>query len=92
LCCLPRRQGGVQSSIVGIVNREILSVRQTLIAYRAKVTQTFLFKFGGYVEWPEGVFPHKDSPLIIGVAGAYVLAAELSQVVAGTQTVAKIGL
>jgi hypothetical protein len=48
-----------------------------------KVKAAFLFKFGGYVEWPESAFSGKDAPLVIGVAGADVLAEELSQVVAG---------
>jgi len=48
-----------------------------------RVKAAFLFKFGGYVEWPDSAFPSKDLPLVIGVAGADVLAEELSQVVAG---------
>src|SRR5258708_37849678 len=34
-----------------------------------RVKAAFLFKFGGYVEWPDNVFAHKESPLVIGVAG-----------------------
>src|SRR5258708_28320536 len=48
-----------------------------------RVKAAFLFKFGGYVEWPERVFARSDSPLLIGVAGADVLAAELSRITAG---------
>jgi len=48
-----------------------------------KVKAAFLFKFGGYVEWPESAFSSKDAPIVIGVAGADALAEELSQVVAG---------
>jgi hypothetical protein len=48
-----------------------------------KVKAAFLFKFGGYVEWPESAFSSKDAPVVIGVVGADVLAEELSQVVAG---------
>ena len=48
-----------------------------------KVKAAFLFKFGGYVEWPDSAFSSKDAPLVIGVAGADVLADELLQVVAG---------
>ncbi|HEV8645745.1 MAG TPA: YfiR family protein [Burkholderiales bacterium] len=48
-----------------------------------RVKAAFLFKFGGYVEWPERVFPRSDSPLVLGVAGADVLAAELSRIASG---------
>jgi len=48
-----------------------------------RVKAAFLFKFGGYVEWPERVFPRSDSPLVIGVAGADVLAEELSRITSG---------
>ncbi|HEX4986750.1 MAG TPA: YfiR family protein [Burkholderiales bacterium] len=48
-----------------------------------RVKAAFLFKFGGYVEWPDGVFAGKDSPLVIGVAGADSMAEELTQLVAG---------
>jgi hypothetical protein len=48
-----------------------------------RVKAAFLFKFGGYVEWPERVFPRGDSPLVIGVAGADVLAEELSRITSG---------
>ena len=48
-----------------------------------RVKAAFLFKFGGYVEWPERVFPRNDSPLVVGVAGADVLAEELSRIASG---------
>jgi hypothetical protein len=48
-----------------------------------RVKAAFLFKFGGYVEWPERVFPRGDSPLVIGVAGADVLPTELSRITSG---------
>jgi hypothetical protein len=48
-----------------------------------RVKAAFLFKFGGYVEWPDNVFPHKESPLVIGVAGADPMAEELSRIAAG---------
>ncbi len=48
-----------------------------------RIKAAFLFKFGGYVEWPERVFARSDSPLVIGVAGADVLAEELSRIASG---------
>jgi hypothetical protein len=48
-----------------------------------RIKAAFLFKFGGYVEWPGRVFARSDSPLVIGVAGADVLAEELSRIASG---------
>jgi len=49
--------------------------------YRVKAA--FLYKFGSYIEWPEGAFVRSDSPVMIGVMGAEALADELVQIVAG---------
>jgi len=49
--------------------------------YRVKAA--FLYKFGGYIEWPSGSFARADSPVTIGVMGADALAEELAQIVAG---------
>lgn len=47
--------------------------------YRVKAA--FLYKFGGYVEWPGSSFARADSPLAIGVVGADALADELARIV-----------
>ena len=49
--------------------------------YRVKAA--FLYKFGGYIEWPDRSFARADSPIAIGVMGADALADELAQIVAG---------
>lgn len=48
-----------------------------------QVKAAYLYKFAGYVEWPEGSFARPDSPLVIGVAGADALADQLELSVAG---------
>ncbi|MDQ1812749.1 YfiR family protein [Massilia sp. CCM 9210] len=48
-----------------------------------QVKAAYLFKFAGFVEWPEGSFTRTDSPLQIGVAGNDALADQLEQMVAG---------
>jgi hypothetical protein len=48
-----------------------------------QVKAAYLYKFASYVEWPEGAFPHQDSPLVIGVIGADAVADELEHIVAG---------
>jgi hypothetical protein len=49
--------------------------------YRVKAA--FLYKFGSYIEWPDGTFERPNTPLAIGVAGADVLADKLAQAVSG---------
>lgn len=48
-----------------------------------QVKAAYLYKFAGFVEWPEGSFAKPDSPVVIGVAGADALADQLEAAVAG---------
>jgi hypothetical protein len=52
-------------------------------ALETQVKAAFLYKFAGYVNWPPGTFARPDTPLVIGVAGADAVAAELTQAVSG---------
>lgn len=49
----------------------------------AQIKAAFLYKFGGFVEWPPRAFPAPDSPFTIGVIGANAVAGELEKLVAG---------
>jgi hypothetical protein len=48
-----------------------------------QIKAAFLYKFGGFVEWPAVAFARADSPFLIGVLGAESVAAELERLVAG---------
>lgn len=48
-----------------------------------QIKAAYLYKFAGFVEWPEGSFVRPDSPLVIGVMGADALAEQLERTVAG---------
>jgi hypothetical protein len=48
-----------------------------------QVKAAYLFKFGGYVEWPDRAFATADGPIRIGVVASPTLADELAQTVAG---------
>jgi hypothetical protein len=48
-----------------------------------QVKAAFLYKFGGYVTWPSSAFARPDSPIVIGIAGADLLADEIVRLVAG---------
>jgi hypothetical protein len=48
-----------------------------------EIKAAYLYKFAGFVEWPEGSFSAADSPLQIGVAGNDHLADQVEQMVAG---------
>jgi hypothetical protein len=55
--------------------------RTTDIGHQVKAA--YLYKFTNFVEWPADAFAGTDSPLVIGVVGADVLADELENAVAG---------
>ncbi|MES3023743.1 MAG: YfiR family protein [Pseudomonadota bacterium] len=48
-----------------------------------QVKAAYLYKFAGFIEWPEGSFARPDSALVIGVAGNDALAEQLERLVAG---------
>lgn len=48
-----------------------------------QVKAAYLYKFAGYVEWPDGALPRPDSPVVIGVAHDGALADQLEHMVAG---------
>jgi hypothetical protein len=52
-------------------------------ATETQVKAAFLYKFGGFVEWPPRAFAGPESPFTIGVLGADALAEELERVVSG---------
>lgn len=48
-----------------------------------QIKAAFLYKFGGFVEWPPAAFAQADSPFVIAVLGAEPVAAELEKVTGG---------
>lgn len=52
-------------------------------ARESQVKAAYVYKFTEYVEWPADVFAKQDAPLVIGVIGAYDIAAALEVVVEG---------
>lgn len=58
-------------------------------ADEARVKAAFLLRFGQFVVWPRAALPQADTPLVIGVAGADDLAAELSRQSAAGRAVQK---
>ena len=47
------------------------------------VMAAYIYRFITYVEWPVSAFPSADAPIVIGVANADDIAAELEQIVQG---------
>lgn len=50
-------------------------------ASEAALKAAFVYKFVGYVEWPARAFASPEAPIVIGVAGAEEVAAELERLV-----------
>ncbi|MGC3983444.1 MAG: YfiR family protein [Pseudorhodoferax sp.] len=53
------------------------------VALPDQVKAAYIYNFGNFVDWPDGVFPASDSPLQIGVVEADGLAQQLAHAVAG---------
>ena len=53
------------------------------VADEAHVKAAFLYKFTGYVDWPDSAFDKPDAPFIIGVQGSSPMLGELAQLTAG---------
>lgn len=49
----------------------------------SQIKAAFLYKFAGYVDWPEGFLGSVETPFTIGVLGADPIADELVQIVQG---------
>lgn len=56
-----------------------------LPARESTVKAAFLYRFGGFVEWPAGTFAHPGAPVVIGVAGDDQVARDL-EALAGQRT------
>lgn len=61
----------------------IAQAQAPAVPLERQVMAAYLYKFAGFVEWPEKSFARPDAPLLIGVAGSDVLAEQLERMVAG---------
>lgn len=68
--------------LTGVAATEAGETRATEISQQ-QVEAAYLYKFGGYITWPDNTFAAPDSPIVIGVAQADALAEELTALVAG---------
>jgi len=62
---------------------------QALSGGAEEVKAAYLYKFVGYVDWPDSAFVGPDMPIVIGVVGADPVYAELVRVVAGRSSHAR---
>ncbi len=53
------------------------------VAAQQKIEAAYLFKFGGYITWPDKTFSGPNSPIVIGVAGSEAVAADLESLTDG---------
>ena len=59
------------------------SAQEDAAALERRIKAAFIFKFAGFVEWPETAFPQPATAVTIAVVGDDELASELSAVTAG---------
>jgi len=60
-----------------------IAAAQILSAPADQVKAAYLYRFVNYIDWPDTAFANPSSPLVIGVAGADAVYAELGRVLAG---------
>jgi hypothetical protein len=88
----PDRSGADRIAVHGVDRRRLLAAALLLppaavvaaeapIATIDAVKAAYVYKFLGYVDWPVGAFAGDAAPLIIGVAGADAVYAELLRLV-----------
>ena len=61
----------------------VLAQAVTPAARESTVKAAFIYRFGGFVEWPPGTFAHPNDPVVIGVAGDDQVASDLEEIVLG---------
>ena len=61
----------------------VAAVAHAQQAAEATVKAAFLYKFAGYVEWPDSAWAAADAPFTIGIVAADDVAAELERLVPG---------
>lgn len=85
LAPLARRAGALLCAlaIAASVAAPTPAAAQASSALERQVKAAYLYKFAGFVEWPEGSFARPDSALLIGVCGADALAGQLEQSATG---------
>jgi hypothetical protein len=59
------------------------AVASAQVATESAIKAAYLFKFAGYVEWPDSAFSSPSSPIVIAVVGSEEVAAELERLLPG---------
>jgi hypothetical protein len=92
--CAPRLPSNRAMALVALVLSSLLLALCCLTAVGAQsgsseanlernIKAAFLYKFLGYVDYPDSAMPGAGEPLVIGVLGADDVAEELSRITAG---------
>lgn len=69
--------------LAGAAACALAAVAHAQQAAEATVKAAFLYKFAGYVEWPDSALLPAGAPFTIGIVGADDIAAELERLVPG---------
>lgn len=80
---LPRRILLTASTLVVLLGWPGWAASNSDLSVEDQIKAAFLYKFGGYIDWPAQVFERPDSPLTIGVMGPDTFATALTQIAAG---------
>jgi hypothetical protein len=73
----------VRLAVLMLLLAPVCATAQAERSAEVQIKAAFLYKFGGFVEWPPKVFARPAASFTIGVLGSEAIAAELEQLVAG---------
>jgi hypothetical protein len=68
---------------IGMMTAAVAQPDPDAVAAQQRIEAAYLYKFGGYVSWPDNSFPSANTPIVIGVAGADTLADDLANLING---------
>ena len=70
-------------AVLALMSTPGAHAQEDVATLERRIKAAFIFKFAGYVEWPENSFAQPGSPFTVAVIGDDELAAELVQVSTG---------
>lgn len=83
LLSVPSRRLWLVATMASLSSGTGPAAAQAAAASESAVKAAFLFKFGGFVEWPAAAFSRPDEPFVIGIAGDEAVFSALEEMGAG---------
>ncbi|MEO7640627.1 MAG: YfiR family protein [Ramlibacter sp.] len=80
---VPARRLWLVAALAPLASFSGRALAESTAVSESAVKAAFLFKFGGFVEWPAAAFSRPDEPFVIGIAGDDAVFTALDDIAAG---------